>query len=102
MEKELRKKSVRKSGTLGIMECVVRSIKTLQHIYFLELYPWGEPWCLSGVLSYNKPQNEREQYTISYQQTPTIQALQGFTERYETPFDGLKKKILILWMLKVK
>src|SRR5699024_4873549 len=51
-------KSVPKSGTLGISECVVRRLKALQHIYFLEVCIWRESWCLLGVLSNNKPQNE--------------------------------------------
>ncbi|MCW3744602.1 hypothetical protein OM428_06310 [Enterococcus gallinarum] len=33
-------KSVPKSGTLGISECVVRRLKALQHIYFLEVCIW--------------------------------------------------------------
>lgn len=63
------------SGTLGISECVVRRLKALQHIYFLEVCIWRESWCLLGVLSNNKPQNENEQYTISFQQSPTISGL---------------------------
>ena len=71
-EKKLQNKSVPKSGTLGISECVVRRLKALQHIYFLEVCIWRESWCLLGVLSNNKPQNENEQYTISFQQSTTI------------------------------
>ena len=72
MKKKLQNKSVPKSGTLGISECVVRRVKALQHIYFLKVYIWLESWCLLGVLSNNKPQNENEQYTISFQQSTTI------------------------------
>jgi len=74
-KKKLQNKSVPKSGTLGISECVVRSLNALQHIYFLKVCIWGEFWCLLGVLSNNKPQNKNEQYTISFQQSPTISGL---------------------------
>jgi hypothetical protein len=67
--------SVPNLGTLGNLECAVRLENPFQHIYFLKVCIWRESWCLLGVLSSNKPQNENEQYTISFQQSPTISGL---------------------------